>query len=429
MNLSNRIVTLPLWAVLYFVFGYASHKINGPFAATGYIWLPAGVTVAAFMLAPMRRWLGLGLAFLAAQMLLGVVEGRDAFRMLLFSLDEIGFAALAVTLVHLTRFSLEGLAFLRGLLLIGVVSSVGGAVFGAGWFWLFMDVPFWATAKVWAAADFVGVLIVTPVFAGWSRFSTARSGGRRRGEFIFGIGALLAVLVTAAIIFDGTRLVRLSLDVAYALTYIPLFFAAIVALLLGGRGGSVAVALLSALVLVNTAQGDGPFADTALYHGYSLLVAQLYLAVAALLALLISTLRTTREQLHEAAASRQNEVELALAASGQLVYNLDPRSGRLRWNGNIERTFGLPESSLSTLDEVLACVHPDDRAEVRRRWLRESDGESRGDLTLRLTLPAGAITTVVDMSGPLLDGDESVALIAGAWRIVMVEDTEGRRAA
>jgi uncharacterized MAPEG superfamily protein len=57
--------------------------------------------------------------------------------------------------------------------------------------------------------------------------------------------------------------VRSSLGVAYALTYIPLFFVAIVALLLGGRGGSVAVALLTVLVLVNTAQGDGPFADRA----------------------------------------------------------------------------------------------------------------------------------------------------------------------
>lgn len=432
MNLTNRVVLMPLWAVLYFVLGYASHKINGPFAATGYIWLPAGVTMAAFMLAPMRRWPALGLVFLAAQMLLGAVEGRDAFRMLLFSLDEIGFAALAVALVHMTQFSLEGLAFLRGLLLAAVVASVGGAIFGAGWFWLFLDVPFWATAKVWAAADFVGVLIVTPVFAGWARFSAARSGGRGRGEFIFGIAALLGVLVTAGAAFDGTRIAQLSLGMAYALTYIPLFFVAIAALLLGGRGGSVAVALLATLVLVNTMQGDGPFADTAIYHGYSLLAAQIYLAVAALVTLLISTLRTAREQLHELAANRQNDVELALAASSQLVYNLDPHSGRLRWSGSVERAFGLPESAFSTLGDVLACVHPDDRAEVRRRWLHEIDGEVRDDLTFRLVLPSGAIVDVVDMSGPLLDGDDSVALIAGAWRVTVsdtVHGREGRRAA
>jgi PAS domain-containing protein len=121
-------------------------------------------------------------------------------------------------------------------------------------------------------------------------------------------------------------------------------------------------------------------------------------------------------------------VELALAASGQLVYRLDPHSGRLRWSGSVERALGLHDSALSTLDDVLARVHPDDRAEVRRRWLRECDGEMRGDLTFRLMLPAGATTTVVDMSGPLLDGDDSVALIAGAWRMIASRHG-GRRAA
>ena len=95
----------------------------------------------------------------------------------------------------------------------------------------------------------------------------------------------------------------------------------------------------------------------------------------------------------------------------------------------MERALGLHDSALSTLDDVLARVHPDDRAEVRRRWLRECDGEMRGDLTFRLLLPAGATTTIVDMSGPLLDGDDSVALIAGAWRVIASHDTEGRRAA
>ena len=40
-------VAVLLWALLYFVTGDISHRINGPIAATGYIWLPAGVTVAA----------------------------------------------------------------------------------------------------------------------------------------------------------------------------------------------------------------------------------------------------------------------------------------------------------------------------------------------------------------------------------------------
>jgi len=414
---TNQAASLLLWAALYAFGGYASHQLNGPFDAAGYIWLPAGVTMAAFMLTPTRRWLPVALAFFVAQMALGWVEGRHAFRMVLFSADEIGTAALAVALVRLTHFSLEGVAFVRGLLLAGIISSVVGAAIGAAWFAIYMDVPFWHTARVWAIADLVGVLIVTPVFAGWSRFRAMRSGGQNRADFLFGLAAFVALVLTTFVIFDGRTSAHLPQGIAFALTYFPLFFAAMVTLLWGGRGGSMAVAFLAVFVLLNTGQSEGPFAETAMHRGRSLLEAQIYLAVAALLTLLISTLRTSREQLHQQSARRQNDVALALAASGQLVYCLDPHSGRLRWSGDTQRALGLAEQDLADLDTVLALVHPDDRATVRRRWLEESDGDTRADLRFRLLLPTGATTTMVDMSGPLLDGDESVCVIAGAWRL------------
>ncbi len=429
MKPTNRALVLLSWAALYFCTGFVSHKLNGPFSATGYIWLPAGVTVAAFMLTPLPRWLPVGLAFFAAQMLLGWFEGRDTLRLMLFSLDEIGFAAVAVALVRRTHFSLEGLAFVRGLLIAGVVSSAASAAVGAGWFTIMQDVPFWRTARVWAASDLVGVLIVLPVLAGWSRFRAMRSGGMSRGDFLFGLAAFAALVLTTFFIFDSRALAPLPRGLIFALTYIPLFFAALVTLLWGGRGGSVAVAILALFVLVNTGQGDGPFAESAAQHGRSLLEAQLYLAVAALLTLLISTLRTSREQLHEQSAKRQNDIKLALAASGQLVYCLDPHSGTLRWSGDVERALGLREAAFASLDNVLAHVHPDDRAQVRNRWLRECDGENRTDLLFRLMLPAGDCTMVLDMSGPLLDGDESVAVIAGAWRLQAAAAVEERDAA
>lgn len=429
MKSTNRAIILFLWAALYFCSGYISHKLNGPFSTTGYIWLPAGVTVAAFMLTPMPRWLAVGLAFFAAQMLLGWVEGRDTLRLILFSLDEIGCAALAVALVRRTHFSLEGLAFVRGLLIAGVVSSAASAAIGAGWFAIMQDVPFWSTMRIWGTADLVGVLIVTPVLAGWSRFRAMRSGGMSRGDFLFGLGAFAALVVTTFFIFDIKHLTPLPRGVVFALTYIPLFFAAVVTLLWGGRGGSVAVAILALFVLLNSGQGDGPFAESAAHHGRSLLEAQLYLAVAALLTLLISTLRTSREQLHAQSARRQNDVKLALAASCQLVYCLDPHSGTLRWSGDVERTLGVCEDSFASLDDVLAHVHADDRAQVRNRWLRECDGENRTDMLFRLMLPAGDCTMVLDMSGPLLDGDESVAIIAGAWRLQGATILEERDAA
>jgi len=427
VKLTNRSVIALLWGLLYLVTGYMSHQLNGPIAATGYIWLPAGVTVAAFMLTKTARWLPLIIGFVLAQLLLGWIEDRNLFRVTLFALDEIGVAAIVVALVRMTQLPMEGLHFVRGLLIAGVACSAISAAIGAAWYLLVQQVPFWPTARIWAASDLVGILIVTPVLAGWSRFHAMRSGGMGRSDFLMGLAAFFALGVTAYVIFDGHGIGNFSAGVNFALTYIPLFFAAIVTLLWGGRGGSLAVAMLAFFALLNTVQGDGPFAAFADTHSkHSLLEAQLYLAVAALLCLLISALKTTREQLHEDAAQWKSDVELALCVSRQLVYNIDPDSKKLCWNGDLQGLLGVSSSAFSDLDQVLAHVHPDDRQQLRKRWLDDTDDDARSDLDFRLLLPAGKTSHVTDMSAVLLDSDESVAMVAGAWRLNLKEDARQR---
>ena len=417
MKPNYQFVTALSWSFLYLVTGYLSHRLNGPIAATGFIWLPAGVTVAAFMLNKTARWLPLVVGFVLAQLMLGWMEDRNLLRMVLFAIDEIGVAAIAVGLVRMTGLPLEGLYFVRGLLIAGVACSAVSAAIGAAWYLIVQNVPFWPTARVWGASDLVGILIVTPVLAGWSRFHAMRSGGMDRSDFLLGLAAFIAMGVAVFVIFDGQGIGSLSIGVNFALTYIPLFFVAVVTLLWGGRGGSLAVAVLAFFALLNTVQGEGPFAALANRHtGPPLLEAQLYLAVAALLSLLISALKTTREQLHEDTAQWKNDVGLGLTVSRQLVYSLDPHSNKLRWNGDLEGMLGVTAAAFSDLDHVLAHVHPDDRAQLRSRWLDETDDAARPDLRFRLLLPTGHVSDMTDMSAALLDADETVAMVAGAWR-------------
>ncbi|SFB11124.1 Integral membrane sensor domain MASE1 [Collimonas sp. OK607] len=427
MKLTNQSVIALLWGLLYLATGYVSHQLNGPIAATGYIWLPAGVTVAAFMLTKTGRWLPVAIGFVLAQLLLGWIEDRNLLRVALFALDEIGVAAIVVALVRMLQLPMEGLHFVRGLLIAGVACSAISAAIGAAWYLLVQQVPFWPTARIWAASDLVGILIVTPVLAGWSRFHAMRSGGMDRSDFLLGLAAFVALGATAFIIFDGHGISNFSAGVNFALTYVPLFFVAVVTLLWGGRGGSLAVAMLAFFALLNTVQGEGPFAAFAdTYSKHSLLEAQLYLAVAALLSLLISALKTTREQLHEDAAQWKNDTELALTASRQLVYNIDPHSKKLCWHGDLQGLLGVTNTAFSDLDQVLAHVHPDDRQPLRSRWLDDTDDDTRPDLSFRLLLPAGEQSQVTDMSAVLLDADESVAMVAGAWRLNLKEDARQR---
>ncbi|CAJ0715901.1 hypothetical protein LMG6871_01610 [Ralstonia edaphis] len=422
LNRPSTTVATILWGALYLVAAIVSHRLNGPVDMTGYIWLPAGVTMAAFMLRPYREWPGLGAAFAVAQLALAAIEHTNPAHAMLFVLDEAGSAALAVALVRLARVPLEGLYFVRAMLVAGAVSALLGALFGAAWFAWSQGGAFGHVLRIWAASDFLGVLIVTPVLAAWSRFRAFRSGGTDRTDFLLGLAAAIALALSAYVIFDGNSDAKFGDGIGFALTYIPLFFAVVVALLWGGRGGSMAVLLLTLVALTQTAEGDGPFAVLDHHYGQSLLEAQLYLGIAALLVLLVSALKTTREQLHEQSAQWQNRVELALATSGQLVYTIDPASGRIDWGGDVVLVFGHDATSMASISTVLQLVHPDDRDALRARWLGEAalDDEAATPArrqTLRITARDGTLHTVVDTGGPLMDAVGNMALVTGIWSV------------
>lgn len=418
---STTVATI-LWGALYLVAAIVSHRLNGPVDMTGYLWLPAGVTMAAFMLRPYREWPGLGAAFAVAQLALAAIERTNPAHAMLFVLDEAGSAALGVALVRLARVPLEGLYFVRAMLAAGAFSAVLGALFGAAWFAWSQGGAFGHVLRIWAASDFLGVLIVTPVLAAWSRFRAFRSGGTDRTDFLLGLAAFIALAASAYLIFDGNSVAKFGGGIGFAMTYVPLFFAVVVALLWGGRGGSVAVLLLTLVALTQTAEGDGPFATLDQHYGQSLLEAQLYIGIAALLVLLVSALKTTREQLHEQSAQWQNRVELALAASHQLVYTIDPATGRIEWGGDVVLAFGHEAASMASISTVMQLVHPDDRNTLRARWLGTAplDDEATTPARrqrLRITARDGTLHTVVDTGGPLTDAVGNTALVAGTWSI------------
>jgi PAS domain-containing protein len=312
---------------------------------------------------------------------------------------------------------MEGLYFLRGLLMVGVGASVVSGIFGAAWFTLTQNLPFWPTLRVWALSDLVGILIMTPLLASWSQFRATRSGGIARTEFMLGLAAFAAVVASGYVAFDSD-IDRVIFDIDFSSTYVPLFFIALVTLLWGGRGGALSVAVLGLMAFVYNSLGHGPFVQLVQLHSSNaLLELQIYLAVASLLSLLISALKTTREQLHEDVMRWKNEVELALAVSGQLMYTIDPHEKTFIWNGDVQAMLGRPAEQLATLDQVLALAHPLDQARLRQRWLDDVSGDERDNMQLRLRLPDGRTVAVTDMSRTMLDPDDSPAIIAGAWHV------------
>ncbi len=147
----------------------------------------------------------------------------------------------------------------------------------------------------------------------------------------------------------------------------------------------------------------------------------MYLGITALLVLLVSALKTSREQLHAQSAQWQSRVELALAAASQLVYTIDPARGRIDWGGDVELLFGHDPATMASVATVLQLVHPDDRETLRARWLgaapADVDATPARRQTLQVTARDGTLHTVIDSGTALADAAGNTVLIAGAWSV------------
>ena len=56
-------------------------------------------------------------------------------------------------------------------------------------------------------------------------------------------------------------------------------------------------------------------------------------------------------------------------------WRLDVRRNELHWSDEIYRIFGVDPGTFMNYEAFLACVHPDDRAYVDRKWQAGLAGE------------------------------------------------------
>ena len=101
-----------------------------------------------------------------------------------------------------------------------------------------------------------------------------------------------------------------------------------------------------------------------------MLATQAYLAITALLILLVNTLRSARAQSLERAEQWRGRFELALAGSHQLMYRYNPQDGSLELAGDVQAALGAPADAMRDLDALLARAHPDDRSRLSLHWPR-----------------------------------------------------------
>jgi signal transduction histidine kinase len=297
-------------AAVYYGAAHLSFALEfaGPVAAI--IWLPVGVGIAFLYLAGVRLWPGVAIGDLLVNnysaLPLGSAVGQTCGNVL-----EVLVATLLIR--RLTRggppfASVANLA--RGLLAIAAGTAVSATV-GAVSLRLGDVITTAAATRVWRTwwlGDMSGALVIVPLAIAWWRPRQRVLETRR---------AIEAALLLATV----AGLSEFSLHTHRPLTY--LLFPGLIwaALRFALRGATLAVATVTGFAVLATTHYVGPFAFHSLAR--SILMTQLFIAVAAVSTLCLAAVVTEREELAKRlAASRARLVEAADTERRRLERNL-----------------------------------------------------------------------------------------------------------
>jgi integral membrane sensor domain MASE1 len=281
-----------------------------------------------------------------------------------------------------------------------------------------------STFRIWALSSFIGTLLVAPMVIAWSGMRAKRSGGMPMPVFVAGAVTAALFLGVMWLLFDRPVEQRIFGSAGPTLTYIPIVFMALVGLLWGARGATV-VAFFGALIaMVNTAQGEGPFAGVAGFTGDPELEVEAYALAIGLTGLLIAVLAAAQRNAVRTAREWKTRFEATIGAHRLLAYEWDPVSGRFIVTGDSVQLLGRTSAQLSTLADWLAMVAPGDRDRVTAHFETRAGGALDDDV-LNYTLAGvdGQVISATDDARPIRDHDGSLHRIAGIVRTASMART------
>ena len=362
----------------YFVFAKLGLQLASVNPSASPIWPPTGIALAAVLLCGERIWPAIFLAAFAANATTaGTLEtsaviaagntleavvggwliarwsgGADTFatpaRVIKFALVSLGAATVISASIGVTTLSYAGFA--------------DWSNFG----------PIWTT---WWLGDAAGALVVAPVIVLWARTDWRRVA---RDELI-GIAAAFASAIAVGLVAFSPLLPRTEYTSPLGfLAILPLVWAA---LRRGPRDTATISVILTGFVIWSTIAHAGPFAQLGVNQSFVLLLTfMISISVPSLvLAADVALRQHTEQDLRRTHAELDNRVqertaELADAnihlLEAQRLGNLgswswDVVSNRVSWSDQLYKIYGVsPREFGGTLDEFLALVHPDDRAQV-----------------------------------------------------------------
>src|SRR5256885_10696243 len=360
------------------------------------VWPPTGLAVAALALLGPRYWPAILLgAFLA--------NATTSIPVLAAAGLACGNATEATVAAYLLRrragqhLALDDLLGVRTLVAVAApLGALASAAIGVTSLWLAHVVSgagVWSALSLWCAGDYLGALVVAPVFLTWLGPAGLRIGRRTVVELALLVGG--AVLATMAI-FGSLLPASLLPQAEYPYLLFPFVIGA--ALRFGPRGAALLTITVATLAVGYTVRGGGPFVMQTVPSTTTALM--LYIGILAITGLSLSP-ATVRHERAERALREANEHLAAVIQSSPLaIYTLDPTSTVLTWNRAAEALYGWQAEE--AIGRPLATISQDleDHVRLRDRVLR---GEALRGVEVTRRRKDGTLLNVSLSVAPLHD--------------------------
>jgi PAS domain S-box-containing protein len=411
-----------LLAVVYF----AAARLGLHYASVGHsvslVWPPTGIAFAALTLLGYRYWPGVALgAFLA--------NAVTPVSLLAAAGIALGNTLEALVATHLLRRAtgprpqLDDLKHVRTLILAAApLGALCSAVIGPLTLWLTGGLPTPAlvpAVAVWWTGDVLGALVVAPVFFTWATPPPAGHNTRRLLEVLMLCLGTIAVAELGLGQLVATGLLR---QVDYHYLLFP--FVIWAALRFGARGASLMTLTVAAVAIGHTVQGGGPFVSASAVR--TLFQVAGYLAVVAITGLVLAAaVRWERLQATKALAQSEERLRRALDAARMGTWFWSVETNTLTWDDNLRQLYGLASNDrVSTYQDFLTRVHPEDREFVEETVRRVIEGNDDLDYEFRVLLPDGRVRWIADQGEVRRDEEGRPVYLLG----VCTDITERRMA-
>ncbi len=392
----------------------AAYAANLPLQARSplFIWPAHGLALGTLLVAPSRRWPAYLALVLAGTIAVGLDLGISWERVFASSVINMGQPLLvAAGLIRLAGPRVQ-VDTLRGLaaFLVGMVPLVAAmAILDSFYSYVRFDAPFRQLWSVTFVSTMLGMLITAPLILAWSRpgWGKALSLTRERLPEI--------VVLYAGLVITSNYVFSTRPDVpgfVPPLAYICAPFLIWAALRFGLRAATLGLAIFGLISYWHAAKGFGPFSIDGLADVRSLLHLQGYLATVVITTLFSATLLVERQDAVNETEEWRGRHERVIRASGSLLYEFDPTSGQVIWDGDMAAVLGTTPDRVDTSRRWMARVHPDDR--VRLRGLRQ-------------LLLAGEISHVAVEYRFRRDDDQFTTLGVNAYVVGAEKDRAARR--